>query len=33
DDRWTIATRDGSWGCQWEHTVLVTENGHEILTA
>ncbi len=32
DDRWTIATRDGSWGCQWEHTILVTENGHEILT-
>ncbi len=32
DDRWTIATRDGSWGCQFEHTVLVTENGHEILT-
>jgi methionyl aminopeptidase len=33
DDRWTIATRDGSWGCQFEHTVLVTENGHEVLTA
>lgn len=33
DDRWTIVTRDGSWGCQWEHTVLVTEHGHEILTA
>lgn len=33
DDRWTIVTRDGSWGCQWEHTLLVTETGCEILTA
>lgn len=32
EDRWTIATRDGSIGCQWEHTVLVTDHGHEILT-
>ncbi len=32
DDRWTIVTRDGSLGCQWEHTVLVTEHGHEVLT-
>lgn len=32
DDHWTIAIRDGSWGCQWEHTLLVTNNGHEILT-
>jgi methionyl aminopeptidase len=32
DDHWTIALKDGSWGCQWEHTVLVTEHGHEILT-
>lgn len=32
EDHWTIATKDGSWGCQWEHTVLVTERGHEILT-
>lgn len=31
-DGWTIALKDGSWGCQWEHTVLVTEHGHEILT-
>lgn len=32
DDRWTIVTRDGSWGCQFEHTILVTPNGHEVLT-
>lgn len=32
DDGWTIAIKDGSWGCQWEHTVLVTDHGHEILT-
>jgi methionyl aminopeptidase len=31
-DGWTISTRDGAWGCQWEHMVLVTENGHEVLT-
>lgn len=32
DDQWTIVTHDGSLSCQWEHTVLVTANGHEILT-
>jgi methionyl aminopeptidase len=32
DDGWTILTRDGSWVSQWEHTVLVTEDGVEILT-
>jgi methionyl aminopeptidase len=32
DNRWTIATRDGSRGCQWEHTLLVTKTGCEILT-
>ncbi len=31
-DGWTIATRDGSLSAQWEHTVLVTETGYEILT-
>lgn len=29
---WTIATRDGSLAAHFEHTVLVTENGVEILT-
>ena len=31
-DGWTIRTADGSLGAQFEHTVLVTENGAEILT-
>ena len=31
-DGWTIATRDGSLAAQFEHTVLITENGAEILT-
>lgn len=32
EDHWTIEIKDGSWGCQWEHMVLVTPHGHEILT-
>ena len=32
DDGWTIRTADGSLGAQFEHTVLVTEHGCEILT-
>lgn len=32
DDDWTIATRDGSLSAYAEHTVLITENGAEILT-
>ncbi len=31
-DRWTVVTRDHSLSAQWEHTVLVTETGHEVLT-
>ena len=31
-DGWTIVTKDHSLSAQWEHTVLVTENGHEVLT-
>ena len=31
-DGWTIVTKDHSLSAQWEHTVLVTENGYEILT-
>ncbi len=31
-DGWTVTTADGSLSAQWEHTVLVTENGYEILT-
>jgi methionyl aminopeptidase len=33
DDDWTVVTRDGKPSAHWEHTVLVTEDGVEILTA
>ena len=33
DDGWTAETLDGSLSAQWEHTVRVTEDGVEILTA
>ena len=32
-DGWTVETRDGRLSAQWEHTLLVTETGVEILTA
>lgn len=32
DDGWTLSTRDGSLAAQFEHTVLITEDGAEILT-
>jgi methionyl aminopeptidase len=32
DDGWTVRTRDGSLSAQFEHTVLVTSEGAEILT-
>ena len=31
-DGWTVITKDGNLSAQWEHTVLVTEKGYEILT-
>ena len=31
-DGWTVVTRDHSLSAQWEHTVLVTETGYEVLT-
>ena len=31
-DGWTIVTRDRSLSAQWEHTVLVTDSGYEVLT-
>jgi len=33
EDGWTFATRDGSLAAHFEHTVLITENGAEILTS
>src|SRR4029078_5554016 len=32
DDDWTVVTADGSLSAQWEHTVVVTHDGHEIMT-
>lgn len=31
-DNWTVVTKDHSLSAQWEHTVLVTEDGFEVLT-
>jgi methionyl aminopeptidase len=31
-DGWTILTKDGSWSAHFEHTVLITDDGAEILT-
>jgi methionine aminopeptidase type I len=31
-DGWTVITRDHSLSAQWEHTILVTESGFEVLT-
>ncbi len=31
-DGWTVITKDRSLSAQWEHTLLVTDNGYEILT-
>jgi len=32
DDEWTAVTEDGSLSAHFEHTVLVTEGGPEVLT-
>ena len=32
NDGWTIKTKDRSLSAQWEHTILVTETGYEVLT-
>jgi methionyl aminopeptidase len=31
-DGWTVITKDHSLSAQWEHTVLVTPAGYEVLT-
>ena len=31
-DGWTVVTKDHSLSAQWEHTILVTDNGYEVLT-
>lgn len=32
DDDWTVMTADGSWAAHFEHTILITDTGAEILT-
>lgn len=32
EDDWTVVTKDGNLSAQWEHTILVTDSGYEILT-
>ena len=32
NDDWTVVTKDHSLSAQWEHTILVTETGYEVLT-
>ncbi|HEY0357299.1 MAG TPA: M24 family metallopeptidase, partial [Mycobacteriales bacterium] len=32
DDGWTVVTKDRRWTAQFEHTILVTDVGAEILT-
>jgi methionyl aminopeptidase len=32
-DGWTVETKDGRLSAQWEHTMVVTSNGVEVLTA
>jgi methionyl aminopeptidase len=32
DDSWTVTTKDRKWTAQFEHTILVTDDGAEILT-
>ncbi|QNK80101.1 type I methionyl aminopeptidase [Nakamurella sp. PAMC28650] len=32
DDNWTVTTKDKSWTAQFEHTLVVTETGAEVLT-
>lgn len=31
-DKWTVVTKDHSLSAQWEHTLLVTDSGYEVLT-
>ena len=32
EDGWTVVTKDKSWSAQFEHTICITEDGHEIMT-
>jgi methionyl aminopeptidase len=32
DDEWTVVTADGRLSAHFEHTILVTKEGYEVLT-
>ena len=32
NDGWTVVTKDHSLSAQWEHTVLITDSGYDVLT-
>ena len=32
NDGWTVVTKDHKPSAQWEHTILVTQDGYEVLT-
>ena len=32
NDKWTVVTKDHSPSAQWEHTILVTDDGFDVLT-
>ena len=32
DDGWSLASKTGGWSATFEHTVLITESGVEVLT-
>jgi len=32
-DAWTVVTKDRKLSAQWEHTIAVTADGYEVLTA
>lgn len=32
-DKWTVSTKDGSLSAHWEHSIVVTEDGPEVLTS
>jgi methionyl aminopeptidase len=31
-DGWTVVTKDHALSAQWEHTILITDSGYEVLT-
>ncbi len=32
NDQWSVVTQDGTNSCHFEHTIVVTDDGYEILT-